>query len=83
MRFWRRPTREPGPGVAITLCCWLLQTGTRLSEVIGLRRQDVSLGAGAHVHVVGKGRKERCMPLTKEPVRGNSEILFPNPRWGD
>ena len=47
---------------------WLLlamQTGLRLSELTGLTRQDVHLDAGAYVHVIGKGRKERCTPLTK------------------
>jgi site-specific recombinase XerD len=43
-----------------------VQTGARLSEITGLKRQDVSLGASAHIHVVGKGRKERCTPLTKQ-----------------
>jgi site-specific recombinase XerD len=36
-----------------------VQTGPRLSEVTALKRRYVSLGAGAHIHVVGKGRKER------------------------
>jgi integrase len=47
-----------------------LQTGLRLSELTGLRREDVSLDVGAHVHCEGKGRKERCTPLTKSTVRG-------------
>ena len=41
-----------------------LQTGLRVSELTGLRNQDVELGAGAHVRCRGKGRKERCTPLT-------------------
>ena len=70
-----------------------VQTGVRLSEVTGLRRADVNLGAGAHISIMGKGRKERRTPLTKqsvavlkswlqEPVRGNSDVLFPNARGG-
>lgn len=43
-----------------------VQTGLRLSEFTGLRREDVQLGVGAHVHVIGKGRKERCTPLSKD-----------------
>jgi hypothetical protein len=43
-----------------------VQTGVRLSEVTGLRREDVSLGAGAHVSITGKGRKERRTPLTSQ-----------------
>jgi len=41
------------------------QTGLRLSEITGLKQQDVTLGAGAHVRCEGKGRKERATPLTK------------------
>ena len=40
-----------------------VQTGLRISELAGLRVADVSLGTGAHVHTVGKGRKERRTPL--------------------
>lgn len=44
---------------------WVLtvQTGLRISELIGLTCDDVVLGAAAHVHCVGKGRKERRTPL--------------------
>ena len=45
-----------------------IQTGLRLSEIIGLDCHDVSLTAGAYVHCEGKGRKERCVPLTKPTV---------------
>jgi site-specific recombinase XerD len=66
-----------------------VQTGLRLSEMTGLKRPDLVLGAGAHVRVLGKGRKERCTPLAKstravlkawlrEPQRGHSEVLFPS-----
>ena len=41
-----------------------VQTGLRISELIGLTRADVNLGPGAHVHCIGKGRKERATPLT-------------------
>lgn len=44
------------------------QTGLRVSELIQLRRQDVVLGAGAHVRCLGKGRKERCTPLRQDAV---------------
>src|SRR6516165_4654568 len=45
-----------------------LQTGLRLSELITLRRSDLVLKAGAHVRVLGKGRKERCTPLAKRTI---------------
>jgi site-specific recombinase XerD len=65
------------------------QTGLRVSEMTGLTREDVVFGAGAHVRVIGKGRKERCTPLARstravvkdwlrEPQRGTGKILFPS-----
>ena len=70
-----------------------VQTGLRLSELTGLRQQDVSLGTGAHVRCLGKGRKERATPLTKPTARivaawierqgrDNSRFLFPSARGG-
>ena len=66
-----------------------LQTGLRLSELTAVRREDVSLGPGAYIHCVGKGRKERGTPLTKlarrvlqawmkEPRPIESAYLFPS-----
>jgi integrase/recombinase XerD len=46
----------------------LVQTGVRVSELTGLRRQDISLGTGAHLRCHGKGRKQRCTPLTAQTV---------------
>jgi site-specific recombinase XerD len=43
-----------------------VQKGLRVSELTGLRCQDVQLGAGAHVRCLGKGRKQRCTPLTTQ-----------------
>ncbi len=40
-----------------------IQTGLRISELAGLTRDDVTLTTGAHVHTIGKGRKERRIPL--------------------
>jgi site-specific recombinase XerD len=44
-------------------------TGLRVSELTSLRCEDLELGHGAHVHCLGKGRKERCTPLSPELVR--------------
>jgi site-specific recombinase XerD len=65
-----------------------VQTGLRLSEMIGLRREDVALVVGAHLHYLGKRSKQRCTPLTKqaasalrlwlqEPKRGDGQIVSP------
>jgi site-specific recombinase XerD len=45
-----------------------IQTGLRASEVIALDCGDVHLGVGAHVRCLGKGRKQRITPLTKQTV---------------
>jgi site-specific recombinase XerD len=70
-----------------------VQTGLRLSELTSLRSDDLHVGPGAHVRVIGKGRKERCTPLSKntravlsawarEPQRAENQPLFPNARGG-
>jgi len=70
-----------------------VQTGLRLSELTGLQIQDVHLATGAHVRCSGKGRKERCTPLTKHTVavlkawlhessKDSTEWLFPSVRGG-
>ena len=46
-----------------------VQTGLRVSEIIGLNCADVTLGDGANIVCEGKGRKHRAVPLTG-PVIG-------------
>ncbi|MGH3686629.1 MAG: tyrosine-type recombinase/integrase [Pseudonocardiaceae bacterium] len=43
-----------------------VQTGIRVSELVGLRIRDVHLDTGHHIQVLGKGRKKRATPLTGE-----------------
>jgi site-specific recombinase XerD len=43
-----------------------IQTGLRISELIGLNCADIMTGPGGHVRCQGKGRKERTVPLTRE-----------------
>ena len=45
-----------------------LQTGLRVSELCGLRCHDLTFGVGAHARCTGKGRKERCTPLTGHTI---------------
>jgi integrase/recombinase XerD len=40
------------------------QTGLRVAELTALTVGDLHLGVGAHVYCHGKGRKDRCTPLT-------------------
>jgi integrase/recombinase XerD len=44
------------------------ETGLRASELVGLTCGDVQLGSGAHISSLGKGRKRRSTPLTKQTV---------------
>jgi integrase/recombinase XerD len=46
----------------------MIQTGVRVSELTGLCVGDVHLGSGAHIRVLGKGRKTRTPTLTRETV---------------
>lgn len=73
----------------------LYATGLRVSELVGLTLSQVNLGAGV-VRVVGKGDKERLVPLGEEAVawldtfleggrtalvRGHdTDVLFPTSR---
>ena len=68
-----------------------VETGLRVSELTGLCRRDVNLGKGPHIRCSGKGRKERCTPITTQTVavlrvwlqeRGGepSDPLFPTSR---
>lgn len=44
----------------------LYNSGARVSEMIGIRVADVTLGATSSVRLLGKGRKQRTVPLWKE-----------------
>src|SRR6266568_3516168 len=45
-----------------------LQTGLRATELRTLRVDQIHFGPGAHIFCIGKGRKQRCIPLTPETV---------------
>ena len=66
-----------------------VQTGLRVSEMTGLKREDLLMGPAAHLQVIGKGRKARSTPLAKptcavlkawlrEPQRGNHDVQYPS-----
>jgi site-specific recombinase XerD len=76
-----------------TLLLVAVQTGLRVSELVGLRGEDIVLGNGAHVRCLGKGRKERRTPLRKDAVKAlqswlreynprSFDPLFPSSRGG-
>jgi site-specific recombinase XerD len=45
------------------LLATMYNTGARVSEILALRVGDVILGTSPCVHILGKGRKERTVPL--------------------
>ena len=76
-----------------TMLLVAVHTGLRVSELVGLKLHDVQLGAGPYVQCTGKGRKQRCTPLTAATVtalkawlaeRGGQthEPLFPTRHGG-
>jgi site-specific recombinase XerD len=73
-----------------TLLAVAVQTGLRVSELVGLRLRDLTLGTGANLRCLGKGRKHRATPLTRHTVAilrgwlaerggGPDDPLFPGP----
>ncbi len=68
-------------------------TGARLSEMTSLNRSQVVLGATSFVHLHGKGRKDRDVPLWastarilrawfQECIGIKGDVAFPNARGG-
>ena len=47
----------------------LYNTGARVSEIISVRVADVVLGSTSCIHLHGKGRKQRSLPLWKTTAR--------------
>ena len=58
----------------------LYNTGARVSEIIGVRLSDVVLNAAACVHLHGKGRKQRSLPLWRSTVKAVRAWLKLNPQ---
>ena len=57
-------------------------SGARVSEIIGLKVRDVVLDASAAcVHLHGKGRKQRSVPLWRSTVKALRAWLRLNPQW--
>jgi site-specific recombinase XerD len=60
----------------------LYNTGARVSEVIGVKLADVVLDPAACVHLHGKGRKQRSVPLWRSTVKVIRAWLRLNPDLG-
>lgn len=74
---------QPGPSWSSQrdhlLLTMLYNTGARVSEIIGVRATDVLLDGSACVHLHGKGRKLRSIPLWKSTVAEIRAWLRRNP----
>lgn len=57
-------------------------TGARVSEIIGVKVEDVVLNGAACVHLRGKGRKQRSLPLWKSTEVEIRAWLRLNPQMG-
>jgi site-specific recombinase XerD len=62
------------------LLAMLYNTGARVSEIIGVRVADVVLDGAACVHLRGKGRKQRSVPLWRSTVKEIRAWLKINPQ---
>ncbi|MBU2838915.1 site-specific integrase, partial [Acidithiobacillus thiooxidans] len=60
----------------------LYNTGARVSEIIGVRVSDVVLDKSSFVHLHGKGRKQRSVPLWRTTVKEVRAWLKRNPYLG-
>jgi integrase/recombinase XerC/integrase/recombinase XerD len=58
-----------------TIFMILIDTGLRIGELVNLRMEDVHLDEG-FLKVVGKGRKERIVPLGSKTQRALQRYLF-------
>ena len=61
----------------------LYNTGARVSELISLAVGDVVLGSCAYVHLKGKGRKQRIVPLWRTTASCLRQWLRAYPRPAD
>ena len=62
------------------LLAMLYNTGARVSEIVSVRVVDVVLDGAACVHLQGKGRKQRSVPLWKTTVLEIRAWLRTNPQ---
>jgi site-specific recombinase XerD len=61
----------------------LYNTGARVSEIIHVKVADTVLDGVACVHLHGKGRKHRAVPLWKSTVQEIRAWLRLNPQLGN
>ena len=78
----------PDPGTVAgtrdrAMLCLTYNAGLRVSELVGLALDDLKMPALDEVHIIGKGRRERILPLWKETRRVLRDWLALRPRSAD
>ena len=78
----------PDPGTVAgtrdrAMLCLTYNAGLRVSELVGLALDDLRMPALDEVHIIGKGRRERILPLWKETRRVLHEWLAVRPESAD
>ena len=78
----------PEPGTVAgtrdrAMLCLTYNAGLRVSELVGLALDDLKMPALDEVHIIGKGRRERILPLWKETRRALRDWLALRPKSAD
>ena len=78
----------PDPGTVAgtrdrAMLCLTYNAGLRVSELVGLALDDLKMPALDEVHIIGKGRRERILPLWKETRRALRDWLAIRPKSAD
>ena len=78
----------PDPGTVAgtrdrAMLCLTYNAGLRVSELVGLALDDLKMPALDEVRIIGKGRRERILPLWKETRRALREWLAVRPKSAD
>ena len=78
----------PDPGTVAgtrdrAMLCLTYNAGLRVSELVGLALDDLKMPALDEVHIIGKGRRERILPLWKETRSALRDWLALRPNSAD
>ena len=78
----------PNPGTVAgtrdrAMLCLTYNAGLRVSELVGLALDDLKMPALDEVHIIGKGRRERILPLWKETRQALRDWLAVRPESAD
>ena len=77
---------DPGTVAGIrdrAMLCLTYNAGLRVSELVGLALEKLKMPALDEVHIIGKGRRERILPLWKETRSALRDWLAIRPKSAD